>query len=192
MEVEAFRAEAEAFDQRVQRIRAEQDAKQRELEAAVGSSRVEFLNAVTPVLARLMIDSGAAVILERRQVFLAVGLVEITDEAIAAIDAQIGDGLAAPSPDAAPDEAEAPPFAGEEATSPESGSGRRGARGLRAGASACRGRAARGRAGGAAPGLTRGPALRGWDALATQSGAASQGGTTRWTSLRTPRPPRLR
>jgi Skp family chaperone for outer membrane proteins len=92
MEVEAFRAEAEAFDQRVQQIRAEQDAKQRELEADIGSSREEFLNTVTPVLARLMIDSGAAVILERRQVFLSVGLVEITDEAITAIDEQIGDG----------------------------------------------------------------------------------------------------
>jgi Skp family chaperone for outer membrane proteins len=92
MEVDAFRAEAEAFDQRVQQIRAEQDAKQRQLETDIGNSREVFLNTVTPVLARLMIDSGAAVILERRQVFLSVGLVEITDEAIAAIDQQIGDG----------------------------------------------------------------------------------------------------
>jgi Skp family chaperone for outer membrane proteins len=94
MEPEAFRAEAEAFDQQVQRIRAEQDAKQRALEGAVAEGREAFLNAATPVLARLMIESGAAVILERRDVFLGTGLVDITDEAIAAIDAQLGDGLA--------------------------------------------------------------------------------------------------
>ncbi|WP_210528309.1 OmpH family outer membrane protein [Rubellimicrobium arenae] len=92
MEVEAFRSEAEAFDTRVQSIRSEQDAKQRELEAAVSKGREDFLNAVTPVLARLMIDSGAAVILERRDVFLSVGLVDITDEAITAIDQQLGEG----------------------------------------------------------------------------------------------------
>ena len=97
MEVDAFRAEAEAFDQRVQGIRAEQDAKERELEEAVSQSRGEFLNTVTPVLAQLMIDSGAAVLLERRQVILSAGLVEITDEAIAAIDAQIGTGEGAPA-----------------------------------------------------------------------------------------------
>lgn len=97
LEVDAFRAEAEAFDQRVQGIRAEQDAKERELEAAVSQLRGEFLNTVTPVLAQLMIDSGAAVLLERRQVILSAGLVEITDEAIAAIDAQVGTGEGAPA-----------------------------------------------------------------------------------------------
>jgi Skp family chaperone for outer membrane proteins len=97
MEVDAFRAEAEAFDQRVQGIRAEQDAEERELNEAVSLSRGEFLNTVTPVLAQLMIDSGAAVLLERRQVILSAGLVEITDEAIAAIDAQIGTGEGAPA-----------------------------------------------------------------------------------------------
>ncbi|TNC69494.1 OmpH family outer membrane protein [Rubellimicrobium roseum] len=117
MEVEAFRAEAEAFDARVQAIRSEQDAKQRELEEAVDRSREDFLTAVRPVLAQLMIESGAAVILERREVFLSVGLVDVTDEAIAAIDAEMGEGAAAPdrsgaetapSGDATPSEATDP------------------------------------------------------------------------------------
>lgn len=97
MEVESFRAEAEAFDARVQRIRAEQDAKEQALTDSVEQGRAAFLNAATPVLARLMIDRGAAVILERRDVFLSASLVDITDEAIAAIDAQLGDGRSAPS-----------------------------------------------------------------------------------------------
>lgn len=103
MEVEAFRAEAEAFDQRVQRIRAEQDAKQAALEDAVEQGRQVFLNAVSPVLARLMVESGAAVILERREVFLSAGLIDVTDEAIAAVDEALGDGRELVEPGAAPE-----------------------------------------------------------------------------------------
>jgi Skp family chaperone for outer membrane proteins len=107
MEVEAFRAEAEAFDAKVQRIRAEQDAKEQALSEAVNQGRTEFLNAATPVLAQLMIDRGAAVILQRRDVFLSASLVDITDEAIAAIDAQLGEGTA-PEPQTDPDGGDAP------------------------------------------------------------------------------------
>ncbi len=118
MEVEAFRAEAEAFDTRVQSIRAEQDAKQRQLEEAVARGREEFLNTASPVLARLIIDSSAAVILERRDVFLSVGLVDITDEAIAAIDAQLGEGRPQePAADVQPPTAESPPAAGQDGPS---------------------------------------------------------------------------
>lgn len=115
MEVEAFRAEAEAFDAKVQRIRVEQDAKEQALADSVEQGRTEFLNAATPVLARLMIDSGAAVILERRDVFLSASLVDITDEAIGAVDSQLGDGEAPPegaeAPEPAPQEAPADPVA---------------------------------------------------------------------------------
>ncbi|MBP1804254.1 OmpH family outer membrane protein [Rubellimicrobium aerolatum] len=116
MEIEAFRAEAEAFDARVQSIRAAQDAKEAELQDAATRSRSVFLDTVKPVLDRLMIDSGAAVILERRDVFLSVGLVDVTDAAITAIDEQIGDGTgrpeAAPVQDPAPMAEEAAPPGG--------------------------------------------------------------------------------
>jgi Skp family chaperone for outer membrane proteins len=120
MEVEAFRAEADAFDARVQRIRAEQDAKQAALAASIEEDRRTFLNAVQPVLGRLMIESGAAVILERRDVFLSASLVDVTEEAISAIDAELGDGSAiagdqAPEPEAA---LQATPSAPEAAPSP--------------------------------------------------------------------------
>lgn len=96
MEPDAFRAEAEAFDRKVQRIRDEQDAKQRALEGAVAEGRDAFLGAATPTLVQLMRDSGAAVIIERRDVFLSASLVDVTDEAVAAIDAAIGAGQEAP------------------------------------------------------------------------------------------------
>ncbi len=109
MEPEAFRAAADAFDADVQRIRAEQDAKEVALQQTLDAERQRFLGVVTPVLARLMIESGAAVILERRYVFLGVGLVDVTDEAIGAIDAALGDGSEGQGPAPAEPAEEAPP-----------------------------------------------------------------------------------
>lgn len=94
MEVEDFRAEAEAFDTKVQAIRAAQDAKQRNLQQTLNQGREGFLNEATPILARLMLESGAAVIVDRRSVILSAGAIDITDAAIDAIDAAIGDGSA--------------------------------------------------------------------------------------------------
>lgn len=92
MDPDAFRAEAEAFDTRVQAIRSEQDAKERALQDRLTEGREAFLSVAAPVLGDLMQSAGASVILDRRSVFLALGAVDITDEAIATIDAAIGDG----------------------------------------------------------------------------------------------------
>lgn len=109
MDADAFRAEADAFDQKVQRIRDEQDAKQRALEAAVAEGREAFLEVARPVLGELMRESGAAVIIERRDVFLSASLVDVTDEAVAAIDAAIGDGAEDAAPEASGDAPAADP-----------------------------------------------------------------------------------
>ena len=92
MDVETFREAANAFDARVQRIRQEQDAKERALQERLASGQEAFLARATPILGRLMLDRGAVVILDRRTVFLGVGIVDVTDAAIEAIDAEIGDG----------------------------------------------------------------------------------------------------
>jgi Skp family chaperone for outer membrane proteins len=110
MDVDAFRAAAEDFDARAERIRAEQDAKEEALNASLDQDRRAFQDAVRPVLGRLMIESGAAVILERRDVLLIASPVDITDEAIAAIDAELGDG----STVSGPATTEAPPLADQE------------------------------------------------------------------------------
>lgn len=102
MAVEDFRVEAEAFDEKVQGIRDAQDAKERSLQQSVADRRATFLDAAQPVLAQMMIDSGAAVILDRRTVFLGVGIVDITDRAIAAVNAQLGDGSQSETPEPAP------------------------------------------------------------------------------------------
>jgi Skp family chaperone for outer membrane proteins len=99
MPVEDFRIEAEAFDVKVQGIRDVQDAKERSLQEAVSERRATFLEAVTPLLAQIMRESNAAVILDRRSVFLGAGVVDITDRAIAAVNAQLGDGTTSAAQD---------------------------------------------------------------------------------------------
>ncbi len=92
MEPEAFRALADAFDEKVQSIRRAQDAKARTLNQKADKARVEFLRAARPMLEALMRESGASVILERNSVFLSANATDITDLAITRIDAAIGDG----------------------------------------------------------------------------------------------------
>ena len=94
MEPDAFRALADAFDEKVQDIRATQDAKVRALNQRREADRVAFLQAAAPVLENLMREAGAAVILERSSVFLSRNATDITDLAIERINQTIGDGAA--------------------------------------------------------------------------------------------------
>tara|TARA_R110000850_G_scaffold29579_2_gene81624 strand:+ start:131 stop:694 length:564 start_codon:yes stop_codon:yes gene_type:complete len=89
---ESFRDLADAFDAKVQDIRATQAAKSRALNELVEKEREVFLNAAGPVLEKMMRDSGAAVILERRSVFISANAIDITNEAIARLDASLGSG----------------------------------------------------------------------------------------------------
>ena len=92
MDPQAFRALADASDQKVQTIRRTQDAKARALNLRNEADRTTFVNAAGPVLEVLMRDAGAAVILERRSVFLSANAIDVTDEAIQRMDAAFGDG----------------------------------------------------------------------------------------------------
>lgn len=92
MDPEEFRALADAFDQKVQQTRLAQAAKGRALNAQLDEEREVFLNAAAPVLEQLMREADAAVILERRSVFVSASAIEITDNAIALLNETLGDG----------------------------------------------------------------------------------------------------
>ena len=92
MDPAAFREEAEAFDAKVQQIRRERDAEERALQQEAAAGRERFLAASGPILGEVMMARGATVILDRRTVFLSTGAVDVTEAAIAAVDAAIGDG----------------------------------------------------------------------------------------------------
>lgn len=89
MEPEAFRAAADAFDARVMRIRREQDAKARALAQRGEAARRAFFEASQPVLQQIMIEAGAAVIVEQRSVFMSLDVIDITDIAIDRLDAAV-------------------------------------------------------------------------------------------------------
>ncbi|MGJ8583155.1 MAG: OmpH family outer membrane protein [Marinosulfonomonas sp.] len=82
-----FRALANAFDEKVQRLRAEQDAKQQELQRLREAERQSFIQAMTPIISQIAAEYGAVVILERRSVLLAADTIDITDQVIDRINA---------------------------------------------------------------------------------------------------------
>jgi Skp family chaperone for outer membrane proteins len=96
MTAEAFRPLAEEFDTRVEGIRAAQEAKSRALQSQADAAQAGFFEQVFPVLIGLMRERGAAVMMDNRAVLLSVEGADITDEAIALIDTEIGEGPAGP------------------------------------------------------------------------------------------------
>lgn len=82
-----FRVLADAFDQDVQRIRTEQDDKARELNRMREAARQDFFDEVAGIISDIVRERGALVVLDRRDVFLSADRIDITDEAIARVNA---------------------------------------------------------------------------------------------------------
>jgi Skp family chaperone for outer membrane proteins len=89
LSAEEFTARAEAFDQKVERIRTEQDAKSRQLTTARDKDRQEFLKAAVPVLGELLGQKQATVILDKNLVIVSLSAIDVTDEAIALVNAAL-------------------------------------------------------------------------------------------------------
>ena len=87
-----FRAAAEAFDEKVQSLRRQRDAKTQDLQRLNAESRAAFEADVQSVIATMMIERGAVVVMEQRSVVMSIRAANITDEAITRIDATLGDG----------------------------------------------------------------------------------------------------
>ena len=121
LDTQDFRARAEAFDQKVRQIRAEQDAKSEAVARMQESARQEFVRRVTPILAALLTEVGASVLLDQRIVLASGPGADLTDRAIARIDAEIDaagrTGPRLPSDGATQDAA--PTDAGDDVTAPE-------------------------------------------------------------------------
>nr|WP_170570181.1 OmpH family outer membrane protein [Ruegeria atlantica] len=94
MTAEEFRPLAEAFDSKVQSHREGQRAKLDALARRSEEARQKFFELVQPVLIDLLRETGASIVIERSSVFLSSDRTDITDAAIARIDAAIGDGSA--------------------------------------------------------------------------------------------------
>jgi Skp family chaperone for outer membrane proteins len=114
-----FRALADEFDSRVEQIRRTQEDKSLALAQYRYAEGQRFFELAVPILMQIVIESGAVAVLDNRAIFLAAEQIDMTDLAIARIDAAIGSG-AEEAPDAPP--AESAPEAEPPATvSPEGG-----------------------------------------------------------------------
>ena len=87
LQPEEFRALADAFDADVQRIREAQDEKAREVNRLRELARQEFFHDVAGIISDIVRERGALVVLDRRDVFLSADRIDITDEAIARVNA---------------------------------------------------------------------------------------------------------
>lgn len=87
-----FRALADEFDARVEGIRTAQAAKARNLQDQTDAAQARFFELTLPILLELVRSRGAAVLMDRRAVLLSADSVDITEAAIARIDAELGEG----------------------------------------------------------------------------------------------------
>lgn len=82
-----FRTRAEAFDARVEEIRAERGQASDDLARRSEAEAQRFFDAALPVLVQLMTDEGLVALLKPETVILGTEWLDITDAAIARLDA---------------------------------------------------------------------------------------------------------
>lgn len=104
-----FQLLASAFDTKAEQIRAAQLAKSRAIADTREAEQKRFLEAAIPVLGELMRDSGAAAIFDKNMIILSLRGIDITDDAIARIDAVLGTGGATPTGQGTPEPAKPEP-----------------------------------------------------------------------------------
>lgn len=87
-----FREKAEVFDMRAQEVRRERRQAAVDLGTRAQADRTAFVDAALPVIAAIMQDRSAGVVLDRRQVMAATNAVDITQQLIERMDRDVGDG----------------------------------------------------------------------------------------------------
>lgn len=87
-----FRRRADDFDRRVVEVRRQRDAVGRALQDRLESERAAFFRAALPVLAELMQERGAVVVLDQRAIFVSARSADVTEALIALLDDRIGAG----------------------------------------------------------------------------------------------------
>lgn len=100
-----------AFNEKVEGIRSAQKAKSDALNRRFEEERRRFFTAASPILAQVMQERGAVAIISKRAVIAGFENIDITEAAVARLDAVLGAGpsvVVAP-PDGAPAETPAEP-----------------------------------------------------------------------------------
>ena len=93
LSIEEFRPKALEFDKRVSVIRAEQGEKEEFLNKKVRKEESEFFKKIYPFLYEILIARGGLILVDQRNVILWDNSVDITDDAIQAINQALGSGI---------------------------------------------------------------------------------------------------
>ena len=86
LSVEEFRPKALEFDKRVSIIRAEQGKKEEILNKKVRKEETDFFKRIYPLLYEILIERGGLILFDQRNIILWDNSVDITDDAIQAIN----------------------------------------------------------------------------------------------------------
>jgi len=89
---ETFRDMADDFDAKVTELRSESEQLARELERRRELAPIQFMRVVQPVLSEVLQEANAVVLMDVRSVLLSADVADVTNLAIARIDAWIGEG----------------------------------------------------------------------------------------------------
>ncbi|WP_323764675.1 OmpH family outer membrane protein [Marinovum sp.] len=82
-----FRKLADAFDAKVQAMRAAQDARAEALSRDQASARFEFRQTAFPILGQLMLDAGAVLVVEKRNVLVFNDAIDVSEITARRLDA---------------------------------------------------------------------------------------------------------
>ena len=106
--VDEFHALADAFNVKVEGIRKAQDSKSRSITRSRDDDRQRFFQAAAPVLAEILRERGAVMVLDQSQVVLSLERIDITADAVKRLDALIGSGALSVGTPTPPDPAPPP------------------------------------------------------------------------------------
>ena len=90
LSVEEFRPKALEFDKRVSIIREEQGKKEEILNKKVRKEETDFFKRIYPLLYEILIERGGLMLVDQRNIILWDNSVDITDDAIQAINQALG------------------------------------------------------------------------------------------------------
>ena len=93
-----FRAAADAFDLEAEEIRRTQAEKRQRLATYRDAEQRRFFQMSLPILQAVLVSTGAQVVIDARAVILGVEGMDLTREAIDAVNQGLGDGAPAPMP----------------------------------------------------------------------------------------------
>lgn len=93
-----FRAAADAFDLEAETIRRNQAEKRGRLASYQEFEQRRFFQLAAPVLQEVLVASGAQVVIDARALILGVDGMDLTRDAIGAVDGALGDGAPSPVP----------------------------------------------------------------------------------------------